>query len=307
MRAERSADVSGGDPSPSELTGKLRAPNWVPRSIAFRAGFYHQMAVIAGNTEEAALVSRLATHPRMKCVWAEFFKKTRGGESGSAEFLHKPNLANVNRFLSIAFRYARQAKAVDPIGIEDSKKYTNFLASVASACELLGLQDVRYLEEHPDQVQEDIVCKFFMIAFERASGQHGLASKAQIRAGRAEYTRAANRIRSDADILRRLGMTSEAEELQIIASKCQLDSIVVWPEDDERYTLVHRHTQGKNLRYLVLSLAKHNRKCFGKTLVGTITTTAQVALNRPEIRVEQVRSMVRTLRTLALKPEDVTG
>jgi hypothetical protein len=215
-------------------------------------GFWHHSDEVF--LKRRLLLKRLASDPRMRGVWSEIYKKRRVKYRPTNKFWHPANREGLQQVIR---------PDVFPSG--DASELQDFAA--------------RFLLEN---------------AFSIAGWPPPFLSKAEVRSQSEPFLEVADALRAEASKLSSLsfGGGPLADQLQEIATTCeQIAERVNHPP--YFIPVASRPDQGdKTIRAYVLGMAAVCKIAFGKSLYGTITRIANVALGA-DLKPRAVREMLR--------------
>jgi hypothetical protein len=110
----------------------------------------------------------------------------------------------------------------------------------------------------------------------------------------AERVQTAERLRTEAEKLRSLGMDEEAVlDLERQAHRCEEEAYWHDPDDDDPW-LVERHSAEDELRVFIAFLSQRTRQLFGgSSLYGVLARVANVAFGRSDVTDTKIREFLR--------------
>jgi hypothetical protein len=268
-------------------------PNWLLPAVVHAAEQLHSAVGSEENPAEALeLWSRLVFDPRMKRVWSELYKKKRIHHKGTDEFFYPACLTNA----SGAARQRRRALEFREKGDPKSVSEADLLEAEAALLE--SLYDP---PSDPRWSEQDRAVQLFLRRVYKAALNHELIFLSDLEAKVSKLQKVAKRQRSDAAILKSLGLKREARKLRQIASDLDKDAFSTLPyggannyslETDDPW-IITRQRGDLELRTFVANLSTVTGTLFKQTLYGTLATVANVRFNREDVTHRKVREMLR--------------
>jgi hypothetical protein len=257
--------------------------SWVPPAIGETALRLHRMFAAEEKSDGLAALSRLISDPRMKVVWREFYKKKRGK---TEEFLHPARVTNASR-ATICRQRANELRKLSGSPNEIEARLLEDDAATLEKSEDLMPMDPRWSEQdHAAQIFLRRAC-YAAIDIEPIflSG---------IRAKIDELRGASQALRAEEAKLQRLGLGGVAREFLQVADSCDDEARNLRPEPspsgrraDDPW-IISRDRGDPKVRAFVADLLMETERLFGKSLHGTLATTANVVFSRKDITYQRV-------------------
>jgi hypothetical protein len=272
----------------------IRIPDWVPRPVAHLAHIMYEQETRHGvATGGIELLRRLACDPRMKGVWAELQKRKRAKYRSTADFFHSATSGPRAFWTPEARSRLRRANAIRSLGDGEPSAEAKHLETSALLAEFAGTACLfpRY-EGQPEIPRQQLALAFlFHQAFAFAQQKPRPVSQTEAQAARSYYLKMAKCILANNTEQQRLrGFPDERLSRAVSAYMELADGVAPAPGSP----LLVKRKRGHNefIKGFVLELAYISKEIFGASLLGTVATLTNVALDRADLTAGQVRKMV---------------
>lgn len=247
----------------------LDTPTWVPELIAALAQTLYAEAVARPKEhfgEHATVLRRVATDARMRRAWSEIFKSEGGAIRGDGPYVHAARERGVRSF--------PQSQ---------------------------GLEEFPQRPEEHDRVQDQAAAVLFLVATGHALWDRRFGFGPRTRTRReasvdaTTLSKLAARHDDDAAAYDRLGLFKEAQTIRALATSSRRKAEVGRPRSNDPWVVERQSDRlGNNWdRGLIIELAQACEILFGKRLLATVTTIANVVLDRSDITKGQVQGVLK--------------
>ena len=250
-------------------TNSIQSPTWLPQALS---------SVIDENFSQVSSLPneiyndlkrdyvRLATDARMKTVWQEIYR--REGGIGSDSFSNPANKKHVTEL-------ARQLKINNIL-----KEEEEFIQTQNLAAAILFLESFRLLMWDS---------KFDI-------GPH-VKTLSEIKAKAKKISALAENLKNGADIFEEFGRHHQAKILRSFLEEISLESKTEMNSDRDPWIVERRSTRvgDDGERGIIIGLGQVCSILFGKKMLGTVKTLANVLLNKDNITVNQVQGVLKKL------------
>jgi hypothetical protein len=288
--------VTGDNLSKARTTAsddELQLPTWPipPVIVDVARKTYRTLEPDADASDDKDLLQLLLVDPRMESVWLELYRRGRGG----SDFLHPPRLEGVDGITGWTEAFSGRARGLRAIGGSKNLAKASRLERHVNDCDRAReLMRTRWREMSPQLCQDLAARVFFKTVFHygRAKcAKRGVATYPQFDFALKHFQLHAEELESGADLLRVMGLKSDALNVERAAGKMREFAILVQLDPDERF-LVARQRTDPVVRGYVSVLADCNRRLFGTPLCGTIAKVVNVVFEAKTTG-QKVREMIR--------------
>jgi hypothetical protein len=266
-----------------EVSDELSTPGWLPPAVAKEAQKAYLKFSRRRDHAQVAVLRRLILDQRMERVWKELYRRRRTGE-----FFHPARPEGLDPWPRWAQYCRRSAEVLREIGGPRNLSEAASLEQEAADCDQIGPTKFPKLLAMSCERRQDIAAGlFFRVAHHYADAE--VITRSEINIGLSVYNLAANTLRDAARWARAFELDVqglEAAALDVLAR----GRLATPDEDDPR--LVGRQRSEK-FRGYVKCLEVFNRRVFGKSLLTTIATTANVVFEQNDLNASRVRQLVR--------------
>lgn len=261
--------TSEGAPVSMIRSKSIEIPTWVPRAVAPLAQDLYPDAVALPVEDFGAYASallRVATDERMRGVWTEVYKREGGAGRGDAAYVHpaRPERVRSDPYFS----------AVEHVSEQPNER---------------------------DRVQDQAAGLLFLVATRHAvwDRRFEFGPRTRTRAAASvdatTLSKLAARHDDDAAAYDRLGMFQEAQTIRALAASSRHKAEMRWPRSNDPWVVERQSGRlGDDWdRGLIIELAQTCEILFGKRLLATVATIANVVLDRSDITKGQVQGVLK--------------
>jgi hypothetical protein len=222
----------------------------------------------------------------MDKVWRELSRKKRVNGRSSEHFFHPASFS----FSAQARAKRVRARELHEKGGDDNERIAERLETEASVLERLPKLSV---EEWDARTEQDMALGYlFQQAFYLTLYPLPLRTKAELLKQMGDWFEIANQSRDLAEKLRQLGNDDDAMLLEGKALEYEEEAYWIEPDEEDPW-VIDRHRGEDIVRSFVNLLACETRKLFGNPMCSTLSTIAQVALERHHLTPTKVREILR--------------
>ena len=277
----------------------LTFASWVPASIIDVAKRLSAELATEKNPAEAfEVLSRLISDPRMQRVWQELYKKVQVNHHPTKEFFYPACVTNASQAAKDRKLACELRNKGGGINERDARLLEAEAALLESERNLSA--DLRWSE------QDRAVQIFLRHAYRDALDCEPVFLSA-LQSKASQLRQNADAFRKAAGVAPSLGMKHVVEELNELASLYDDEAWNVEPEQDVAFDrveesvfsphaddpwIITRKRSDPKVRTFVADLSITTELCFGKLLLGTLATTANVVFCREDMTGEKVWEML---------------
>jgi hypothetical protein len=281
-------------------------PEWVPQPIIEAAGKLNADLVREKDPAKAQdLLSRLISHPLMKLVWEEVFKKKRAR--------HKPTKEYLNAAFSYPSRiaaYRQKASDLRGKGGEANEREAERWDTEATILEAEAkVMDGEFDPlAHPRWTRQDRAAQILLQHTYRTALDDEPVFLSRLVAKTVELRKLIKDLRSGVTVLQSYELTCQARKLLELAEEIEEEADDAdpyrdtqtgeqlasprFPYIDDPWVIV-RETPDAQIRSFVITLSDTTKRLFGKALYGTLANITNVVFDRTVLTEGRVRELLR--------------